>query len=89
MWSLTTDIMVKQTIHQCILDQRIPPLTSVLCTAEQVCNVFSRHSLRIRETVMCVTMLLCAYEMHNLLTRGKHLFKMPGDVLLLNISYAD
>lgn len=38
---------------------------------------------------MCVTMLLCAHEMHNLLTRGKHLFEMPGDVLLLNVSYAE
>lgn len=62
MWSLTTDIMAKQTIHQCILDQRIPPLTLVLCTAEQVCNVFSKND---KKTVIRVKMRLCAYEIHN------------------------
>lgn len=46
MWSLTADIMVKQAIHQWILDQRIPPLPSVLHAVEQTCSVLSICSLK-------------------------------------------
>lgn len=44
MWSLTTDIMVKQTIHQHILDQRIPPLPPVMCTAKNKMCALCRHN---------------------------------------------
>lgn len=46
MWSLTADFMVKQAIHQWILDQRIPPLPSVLHAVEQTCSVLSICSLK-------------------------------------------
>lgn len=46
MWSLTADIMVQQAIHQWILDQRIPPLPSVLHAVEQTCSVLSICSLK-------------------------------------------
>lgn len=57
MWSLTTDIMVKQTIHQCILDQRIPPLLVDIRTAKMMCSVLpidsENNNFNVYQRLLC------------------------------------